>query len=43
MAVHFPIALLMVAFLFEVKSYFYKKDFFFNQPFTYSYQVCWVP
>ncbi|KAF0239792.1 DUF2231 domain-containing protein [Sediminibacterium sp.] len=28
MVVHFPIALLMVAFLFEVTSYFYKKEFF---------------
>jgi uncharacterized membrane protein len=28
MVVHFPIALLMVAFLFEVVSFFYKKDFF---------------
>lgn len=28
MAVHFPIALLMVGFLFELISFFYKKDFF---------------
>lgn len=28
MAVHFPIALLLVGFLFEVISFFYKKDFF---------------
>jgi len=28
MLVHFPIALLMVGFLFEVASFFYKKEFF---------------
>lgn len=28
MVVHFPIALLMVAFLFEMISFFYKKEFF---------------
>ncbi len=28
MVVHFPIALLIVGFLFEVISFFYKKDFF---------------
>lgn len=28
MVVHFPIALLLVGFLFEVISFFYKKDFF---------------
>jgi len=28
MIVHFPIALLMVAFLFELISFFYKKEFF---------------
>ena len=28
MAVHFPIALLIVGFLFEVISFFYKKEFF---------------
>ena len=28
MVVHFPIALLMVAFLFELISFFYKKEFF---------------
>ncbi len=29
MVVHFPIALLLVGFLFEVLSFFYKKDFFY--------------
>lgn len=33
MVVHFPIALLMTAFLFEVVSFFYKKEFFHQSSF----------
>lgn len=34
MAVHFPIALLIVGFLFEVISFFYKKEFFRQSAFN---------